>query len=62
MCVKSNEKYYTHLAVNFGRDDEIGHGKNYDHEAGQARKGVDLSEGHIQTRILKLRHYHHVPI
>ena len=41
----------THLAVNFGLDAEIDHGKNYGYEARQARNGVDLStrEEQIQT-------------
>jgi hypothetical protein len=42
---KADAEYCTHLAVNFGRNAEIDHGKNYDREAGQARNGVDLSRG-----------------
>ena len=48
--IKTDAEYCTHLAVNFGRNAEIGQGENYHQEAGQARNGVDLSKGEIQTR------------
>jgi len=46
---KAEAGHCTHLAVNFGPDAEIDHGKNYSRKAGQARSGVDLSKGRIQT-------------
>jgi hypothetical protein len=43
MRVKKVEvEYRTHLAINWGRTEEINQDKNYDREAGQARSGVDL--------------------
>ena len=47
---KADAEYCAHLAVDFGRTTEIDQGINYDHEAGQARNGVDLSKGQIQTK------------
>jgi hypothetical protein len=46
---KVDAEYCTHLAVNFGRKVEIGHGKDHGREAAQARNRVDLSKGQIQT-------------
>jgi hypothetical protein len=40
----------THLAVDRGCDVESHHVEDYNHEGGQARSGVDLSKGQIQTR------------
>jgi hypothetical protein len=42
---KYNVEYYTHLAINWGCIVEINQIKNYDHEARQARNGVNLSRG-----------------
>ncbi len=50
---KVDAEYRAHLAVNFGRNAEIDEAKNYDREAGQARNGVNLSKGQIQTRELE---------
>jgi hypothetical protein len=50
---KADAEHCTHLAINFGRTAEIDQGKNYDHEAGQARKGVDLSKGTASVRLGK---------
>jgi hypothetical protein len=47
---KGDAEYCAHLAVKFGCSAEIEEGKRYDHEAGNARNGVDLSKGQIQTR------------
>lgn len=47
---KGDAEYCAHLTVKFGCSTEIEKGKSYDHEAGKARKGVDLSKGEIQTR------------
>jgi hypothetical protein len=47
---KADAEYCAHLAVDFGRKAEIEYGINYDREAGQARNGIDLSKGQIQTR------------
>jgi hypothetical protein len=38
-------EYYTHLAIDWGRTEEINQVKNYDREARQARNGVNLSGG-----------------
>ena len=60
---KAYAEYCTHLAVNLGRNGEIDQGKNYDHKGGQARRGVDLPKGEIQTRKPKVSPiYRHVPI
>ena len=42
-CKKKDVEYCTHLAINWRCIEEFDHGKNYDCEAGQARKGVNLS-------------------
>ena len=47
---RAGTEYCTDLAVNFGRKAEIDQGKKYGREAGQARSGVDLTKGEIQTR------------
>jgi hypothetical protein len=63
---KVDVEYCTHLAINWGlgRTEEINQDKNYDCEAGQARKGVDLSYrgDEFRLRKLKVRPYRHVPI
>ncbi len=46
---KADVEYCTHLAVDFGSA-ETDKSENYDREAGQARDGVNLSKGQIQTR------------
>jgi hypothetical protein len=45
--IKADAEYCAHLAINFGRNGKIDQGKNYGHEAGQARSRVDLSKGQI---------------
>jgi hypothetical protein len=45
--------YCTDLAVDFGRKAEIDQRTTYGHEAGQARNGVDLTKGDIQTRVIQ---------
>jgi hypothetical protein len=61
---KADAEYCTHLAVNFGRDVETDQDINYDREAGQARHGINLSKGKIQTMIgrLEVRPYRNIPI
>ena len=39
-----------HLTVKFGLDAEIDQVKNYGRKSGQARNGVDLTKGQIQTK------------
>ena len=38
-----------HLAVKWGPNAKSDQVHDYDHEGGEARKGVDLSTGQIQT-------------
>ena len=47
---RTGTRYCTDLAVDFGRNAEIDQHITYGHEAGQARNGVDLTKGEIQTR------------
>jgi hypothetical protein len=42
----------THLTVNWGRDIEIDQVKDYGHEGGEARNGVNLSRGLIRLEPL----------
>ena len=52
---KADEKYCTHLAINiFGHNAVIVVGKNYDHEAGQARNGIDLPRDRFRLGKLKV--------
>ncbi len=56
------EYYYTHLAVNWGRNGEIDKCHNYNREAGQARHRVNLSKEWIQTMKTQSKDYHYSPI
>ena len=60
---KVDAEHCTHLAVNRGRTEENDHVKDYSHEGGQARSGVNLFEGtnSDQEALGKLA-YRHVPI